>query len=84
VNARVRRPISWTCARCWGRMVARNDECAKELSKRTPTNLYHQRARLALAHERLDKAVFAASGWPWPMSDEEILKQLLALNLKRA
>ena len=36
------------------------------------------------AHERLDKAVFAAYGWEHPLSDDEILERLLALNLERA
>jgi hypothetical protein len=36
------------------------------------------------AHERLDKAVFAAYGWPEDIADEEILKNLLALNLERS
>ncbi len=52
---------------------------------RTLTNLYNQRPTwLALAHEKLDKAVFAAYGWPHDLSDEEILARLLALNLERA
>jgi hypothetical protein len=40
--------------------------------------------RLKLAHKKLDEAVFAAYGWPSNLSDEEILKKLLALNLERA
>ncbi len=56
-----------------------------ELKKRTLTNLYNQRPTwLALAHERLDAAVFAAYGWPPGLSDEEVLARLLALNLQRA
>lgn len=39
---------------------------------------------LLLAHEALDAAVAAAYGWEWPMSDDEILERLLALNLERA
>jgi hypothetical protein len=39
---------------------------------------------LKLAHEKLDKAVFDAYGWPHDLSDEEILARLLALNLERA
>jgi hypothetical protein len=38
----------------------------------------------ALAHQRLDQAVFAAYGWKSTLSDEEILAKLLALNLERA
>ena len=38
-----------------------------ELAKRTLTNLYNQRPTwLAQAHERLDRAVHAAYGWPYP------------------
>jgi hypothetical protein len=35
-------------------------------------------------HKKLDKAVFAAYGWPETLSDEEILEKLLALNLEQA
>ncbi len=56
-----------------------------ELKKRTLTNLYNQRPTwLANAHERLDRAIFAAYGWPEDITDEEILKNLLALNLERS
>jgi hypothetical protein len=56
-----------------------------ELKKRTLTNLYNARPTwLANAHEALDKGVFAAYGWPPDLSDEEILQNLLALNLKRS
>lgn len=37
-----------------------------------------------MAHEKLDKAVFDAYGWPHDLNDEEILARLLALNLERA
>jgi hypothetical protein len=65
---------------------------AKELGKRTLTNLYNQKATgqaqwLQAAHEQLDAAVAAAYGWADytpAMPDEEILKRLLALNLARA
>jgi type II restriction/modification system DNA methylase subunit YeeA len=57
----------------------------KELKQRTLTNLYNQRPTwLALAHEKLDRAVLAAYGWPHELGDEEILERLLALNLERA
>jgi hypothetical protein len=36
------------------------------------------------AHDKLDKAVFAAYGWPPDPSDEEMLTNLLALNKERA
>ncbi|HEU5015579.1 MAG TPA: DNA methyltransferase, partial [Roseiflexaceae bacterium] len=52
---------------------------------RTLTNLYNQRPDwLTDAHRRLDRAVFAAYGWPDDLSDEAILERLLALNLERA
>jgi type II restriction/modification system DNA methylase subunit YeeA len=52
-----------------------------QLKKRTLTNLYNDRpAWLAMLHEDLDKAVAAAYGWEWPMTDEEIVRQLFALN----
>ena len=61
---------------------------AKALQKRTLTNLYNQRpAWLAQAHEALDAAVAAAYGWADytpAMTDDEILRRLLALNLARA
>ncbi len=54
-------------------------------SKRTLTALYNQRPTwLALAHEKLDRAVFAAYGWPSDLSDEDILARLLSLNLERS
>jgi len=56
-----------------------------ELKKRTLTNLYNQRPTwLANAHAVLDRAVFAAYGWPPDIADEDILKELLALNLERS
>ena len=59
-------------------------EHAAELKKRTLTNLYNQRpAWLVNAHRALDEAVAAAHGWPVDMSDYEILRRLLALNLER-
>ena len=59
-----------------------------DLKKRTLTNLYNARpAWLDLAHRELDAAVAAAYGWTDytpEMAEEEILRQLLALNLERA
>jgi len=56
-----------------------------ELKKRTLTNLYNARPTwLANAHAVLDRAVFAAYGWPPDIADEDILKELLALNLERS
>ena len=55
-----------------------------ELKKRTLTNLYNASPTwLQNAHEALDRAVFAAYGWPSDLSDVEILQNLLALNLER-
>jgi hypothetical protein len=67
------------------RSVAKDEECAKELKKRTLTNLYNQRPTwLDLAHRKLDAAVFAAYGWDPATSDDDLLAALLALNLKRS
>ena len=66
------------------RLVPRDADCAKELAKRTLTNLYNQRPTwLANAHRRLDESVFAAYGWNPDLSDDEILVKLLELNLQR-
>src|SRR6266699_5508127 len=55
------------------------------LRERTLTNLYNQAPTwLAQAHDRLDRAVFAAYGWPSPLDDQEILGRLLQLNGERA
>ena len=60
-------------------------EHAAELKKRILTNLYNQRpAWLVNAHRTLDEAVAAAYGWPANLSDEDVLRRLLALNLERA
>ena len=54
-----------------------------ELAKRTLTNLYNSPPTwLTHAHERLDRAVHAAYGWPFPLSDDEVLGRLLEMNLK--
>ncbi|MBZ5629994.1 MAG: class I SAM-dependent DNA methyltransferase [Acidobacteriia bacterium] len=56
-----------------------------ELKKRTLTNLYNQRPTwLDDSHRALDRAVFAAYGWPADISDDEILRRLLDLNHTRA
>jgi SAM-dependent methyltransferase len=61
------------------------DADAELLRQRTLTNLYNQRPTwLARAHVRLDRAVHAVYGWPYPLGDEEILERLIALNLRRA
>ena len=57
----------------------------EELKKRTLTNLYNARpAWLVEAHRKLDKAVFAAYGWPATLTDDELLDRLLPLNHQRA
>jgi hypothetical protein len=61
-----------------------DDATETELKKRTLTNLYNEHPTwLVSAHERLNRAVFNAYGWSHDTSDEEILRNLLALNLKR-
>jgi len=67
------------------RLVAKDENSAKQLAKRTLTNLYNQRPTwLDNAHRKLDEAVFAAYAWGPALSDEEILQRLLDLNLARA
>jgi len=62
-----------------------SDIAPEELPKRTLTNLYNQRpAWLANAHETLDRAVFGAYDWPYPLTRDEILARLLKLNHERA
>lgn len=60
----------------------------EELKKRTLTNLYNARPTwLDNAHKALDKAVADAYGWSDytpEMTDDEILRRLLALNLARS
>jgi hypothetical protein len=59
-----------------------------DLKKRTLTNLYNDRPTwLDLMHKALDLAVAQAYGWQdysAEMSDEEILRRLLTLNLARS
>ena len=67
------------------RLVPRDATLVHALAKRTLTNLYNQPpAWLTMAHEKLDRAVAAAYGWEWPLSDEAILDRLLELNMNRA
>ena len=64
------------------RPVPRDEAAAKELKKRTLTNLYNARPQwLADAHAALDAAVAAAYGWDADISEEDALGELLALNL---
>ena len=63
------------------RPVPRDEAAAKALKKRTLTNLYNVRPQwLADAHEALDVAVAGAYGWPGNISDNDGLRELLALN----
>lgn len=71
------------------RLIPKDEVAAKELKKRTLTNLYNARpAWLTGLHTRLDAAVTAAYGWDaeWQtgMDDEAILAWLFALNQERA
>ncbi|SEM35810.1 Type II restriction/modification system, DNA methylase subunit YeeA [Syntrophus gentianae] len=63
-------------------------EYATAWKKRTLTNLYNEMpSGLKLRQEKIDRAVAAAYGWTdynAEMSDEEILRRLLALNRDRA
>ena len=63
------------------RPVARDESAAKALKARTLTNLYNTRPQwLADAHAILDHAVAAAYGWPADITDEDAVRELLALN----
>ena len=63
------------------RPVPRDEAAARALKKRTLTNLYNARPQwLADAHDALDAAVAAAYGWPADISEDDFLRELLALN----
>ena len=72
------------------RILPKDEEAAKELKKRTLTNLYNARPQwLANAHAALDEAVAEAYEWgdDWRaglLTDDEILARLFALNQERA
>jgi type II restriction/modification system DNA methylase subunit YeeA len=72
------------------RILPKDEEAAKELKKRTLTNLYNaQPVWLANAHAALDEAVAESYGWgeDWRaglLTDDEILARLFALNQERA
>jgi type II restriction/modification system DNA methylase subunit YeeA len=56
-----------------------------ELKMHTLTNLYNAHPTwLDNLHRSLDVAVAAAYGWEWPLTDEEIIQRLFALNQSRA
>ena len=59
----------------------RDESAAKELKKRTLTNLYNRRPQwLDNAHAILDAAVAEAYGWPSDISDDAALQNLRDLN----
>ena len=63
------------------RPVPHDEAAEKALKKRTLTNLYNARPQwLDDAHAALDAAVAVAYGWPDGVSDEDALRELLALN----
>jgi len=72
------------------RILPKDESAAKELRKRTLTNLYNDRpAWLDHAHRALDEAVAEAYGWgdDWragKLTDDEILARLFRLNQDRA
>jgi len=72
------------------RILPKDEAAAKELKKRTLTNLYNARpAWLDHAHRALDKAVAEAYGWgddfrAGLLTDDEILARLFRLNQERA
>ena len=72
------------------RIMPKDDQAAKELKKRTLTNLYNARPQwLANAHAALDEAVAEAYGWgdDWRagvLTDDEILARLFRLNQERS
>jgi len=72
------------------RILPRDEAAAKELSKRTLTNLYNARpAWLDHAHRALDEAVADAYGWgddfrAGLLTDDEVLARLFRLNQQRA
>ena len=66
------------------RPVPSDEDAAKALKKRTLTSLYNARPQwLVAAHEALDAAVAAAYGWSVAIPDDEVLRELLALNSGR-
>ena len=67
------------------RPVPVDEAAAKQLKKRTLTNLYNTRPQwLADAHATLDAAVAEAYGWDVDISEESVLQKLLMLNQSTA
>ena len=66
------------------RPVPIDEAAARQLKKRTLTNLYNTRPQwLADAHAALDAAVAAAYGWDADISEEQALEELLGMNHAR-
>ena len=66
------------------RPAPRDEDAAKALKKRTLTNLYNARPQwLANAHAELNAAVAGAYGWSPDISNDDVLRELLALNGSR-
>jgi len=62
-----------------------NPGIVPDLKQRTLTNLYNSFPTwLRDAHAHLDRAVYAAYGWDYPLDDDEVLARLLELNLFRS
>ena len=65
------------------RPVPRNRIVAGDLKRRTLTNLYNARPQwLTDAHAALDAAVAAAYGWSADISDDDVLRELLTMNMQ--
>ena len=63
------------------RPIPRDETAAKELRKRTLTNLYNARPQWLLdAHAALDATVAASYEWPEDISDGDALRKLLERN----
>ena len=67
------------------RPVPRDEAAARQLRKRTLTNLYNDRPQwLADAHAALDGAVAAAYKWDADIGEDDTLEALLAMNRLQA
>ncbi len=67
------------------RRVPHSEAAAKQIARRTITQLYNQRPEwLRNLHADLDRAVLAAYGWPEDIAESDLLSRLLALNHERA
>ena len=67
------------------RPVPVDEAAARQLKRRTLTNLYNTRPQwLADAHAALDAAVATAYGWDADISEEQALEKLLEMNQREA